>query len=1522
MAASAIAISFDSFDESVGSPPSRVILFGDIPAVIPSTYVIALETSAIAPVISSAALVVDTTISTLLHYQLLHHFYSLILLRILIHLRLPVLPRHHHRRTIMLLPLLIEGVGSSSFIDLDAQDQAHSGSSTRVMSPRLGYPPVRAPRHSEAFHRWCAALLSTLCPPTTLESSSGDSSERSPHSPSHSAGPSRKRCRSLANYVPSSTPVTRSLAPTRVDLLPPRKRFRDSYSPETSTEEDTEIDTTDIGDGRELYIVDGDDVRDHIEVDPRDDREEFEASARDTMVLGNDSRSVPMVDEEINEPAGGDSSSSSGTRDGIVRSTTQRQLEADQMIASGERAGMAESIRSLRSENLKIRDDRDDLRRKLRRTMTNTRSGMTPVAIKEMINRRVIEALEAHEINRSLRLENLNGNSKMEMATVIEIEEMVMNCVEMEMGMEEMPLNFKGIEGVVGLIRWCEKMETMFHISNCPKRYQVKRAYGAKDRSVLSKKRDSENGSQTVKLDGLPDNIQGSVMETEQTRLQDVVRTANNMMDKKLKGYVVRSAENKRRLDANRRDDRGQQPPLKRQNIGVQNVARAYTASNNETIGYEGPLPYCNQWLIHVSSVEHQDTTVRIVPRSRIETVGTKQGSLRHEEKHMSLEEVTLTQVPTLSRVTMKENKDKSKEKRLEDVPIVRKFPEVFPEDLPRLPPMRQVEFQIYLVTGVTPVARAPYRLAPSEMQELSTQMQELSDKGFIRPSSSLRGAPVLFVKKKDGSLRMCINYRELEKLTVKNRYPLPRVDDLLINCKDQATRYSDYEFQVMPFGLTNAPAVFMDLMNQVCKPFLDNFVIVFIDDILIYSRNKVEHEGHLKQILELLKKEELYAKFSKYDFWLSNVQFLGYVIDSKGIHVDPAKIESIKDWESPKTLTKIRQFLGLADKHIVVQRESKVRTSMLQSIPDYHVADFHYMDDAKDIWNAVKARMQKILSQLNQLKAKPEDEYINLKFLRALPSSWSQVALTLKTKGGLELLSFDDLYYKLKTLEVDVKGYTTFSSSQSAVPSHSVFISANSASKKMSYEDSPSYSSTTTYTAPSNSKTGSHRSDFEQIKKLDLEKMDLKWKMVMLSVRVHKFQQKAGRKIDFDKKESARFNKKKVRCYKCQQRGHFARKCRTKGGNDKQIYSSFQIKEIRKKEEDLKALITIDTLVDWTDYDGESDGVIASKEFGMIAGCDTEDAIEEGAAKIYNFITRADTEEASTAGDGGEFALMGVTSEVHNCLFGYDNKYNELQKQYNELNEQNSEYFIQVQAYKNSLKTLEKQKRVLQRNQLTLEDKIRVLSIKLENTSNLRKHSERINADVETAKKELQTKLDNHLVQTKKWRNSSKNLFRLIDSSMSVRTKVGLGFNNCIRENELGWDDSAFSVFTTNSEDVEGRPLFNRFAKADSMKVVPPPLSRDYTSLSDHIDLDESQMFYGTKSSTSSDSMSVSNEFVSCDDSDKSSEVNTNDFAFSDSSVQSSEPKPNDSTTCASTSSVSTSENEAKIESNVGTPI
>ncbi|GJY69817.1 putative reverse transcriptase domain-containing protein [Tanacetum coccineum] len=216
-------------------------------------------------------------------------------------------------------------------------------------------------------------------------------------------------------------------------------------------------------------------------------------------------------------------------------------------------------------------------------------------------------------------------------------------------------------------------------------------------------------------------------------------------------------------------------------------------------------------------------------------------------------------------------------------------------------------------------------------MNELSVQLQELLEKGFIHLSSSPWGVPVLFVKKKDGSFRMCIDYRELNKLTIKNRNPFLRIDDLFnqlqglsvyskidlrsgyhqLRIKEEdipitafRTRYGHFEFQVMPFGLINAPAVFMDLMNRVCKPYLDKFIMVFIDDILVYSKDEEEHGEHLKIILEPLKKERLYTKFSKCDFWLDSVQFLGHVIDRSGVHVDPANIKAIRSWAAPTTPT------------------------------------------------------------------------------------------------------------------------------------------------------------------------------------------------------------------------------------------------------------------------------------------------------------------------------------------------------------------------------------------------------------------------------------------------------------------------------------------------------------------------------------------------------------------------------------------------------------------------------------------
>ncbi|KAL4347884.1 hypothetical protein GQ457_17G008840 [Hibiscus cannabinus] len=260
--------------------------------------------------------------------------------------------------------------------------------------------------------------------------------------------------------------------------------------------------------------------------------------------------------------------------------------------------------------------------------------------------------------------------------------------------------------------------------------------------------------------------------------------------------------------------------------------------------------------------------------------------------------------------------------------------------ELPGLPPTREVEFGIDVQPGTSPISITPYRMEPVELKELKKQLEELQDKGFIRPSTSPWGAPVLFVKKKDGTMRLYIDYRQLNRVTIKNKYPLPRIEDLFDQLKDASvfskidlrsgyyqmrvkeadvpktafrTRYGHFEFLVMPFGLTNAPAAFMDLMNRVFKPYLDKFVVVFIDDILIYSRNKDEHAEHLRIVLQILRERQLFAKFSKCEFWLSEVSFLGHVISAKGIKVDPKKIQTVIDWRPPKNVGEVCSFLGLA---------------------------------------------------------------------------------------------------------------------------------------------------------------------------------------------------------------------------------------------------------------------------------------------------------------------------------------------------------------------------------------------------------------------------------------------------------------------------------------------------------------------------------------------------------------------------------------------------------------------------------
>ncbi|GJW56995.1 putative reverse transcriptase domain-containing protein, partial [Tanacetum coccineum] len=566
---------------------------------------------------------------------------------------------------------------------------------------------------------------------------------------------------------------------------------------------------------------------------------------------------------------------------------------------------------------------------------TATRIGMTHAAIEAMIERRVAEALEAYEANR-------NRGPTMESGDEHEDD----NRMAMEMIMEieaKMPLIFKGTEGVVGLTRWFEKMETVFHFSNCPHKYQVKYASCTLQNGVLTwwnsyKRTVGTDAAYAMTwkalmklmeedwvekfIGGLPGNIQENVIAAEPTRLQDAVRIANNLMDQKMKGYAARNAKNKRRFDNNSRDNHVQQPPFKRKKcvlldivpstldvsyameLADRRIAKTNTLLRGFTLGLLGhpfdieliPVELGSfdviigmDWLSRYHAMIICDENVVRIPYGN----ETK----KYIQKGCKV---------NLAQVIKKKAEDKSEEKRLEDVLTVRDYLEVFPKDLPGLPPARQVEFQIDLVPGVTPIARSSYRLASSEMQELSTQLQELSDKGFIRPSSSPWGAPVLFVKKKDGSFWMCIDYRSsvYSKIDLRSGYHQLIVREEDIPKTAFRSRYGHYEFQVMPFGLTNAPTI------------------------------KEDHEEHLKLILELLKKEELYAKFSKRKLWFPKVQFLDYVIDSEGIHVDRAKIESIEDWASPKTPTEIRQFLGL---HILDQKELNMRQRQwLELLSDY----------------------------------------------------------------------------------------------------------------------------------------------------------------------------------------------------------------------------------------------------------------------------------------------------------------------------------------------------------------------------------------------------------------------------------------------------------------------------------------------------------------------------------------------------------------------------------------------------------
>ncbi|WVZ84541.1 hypothetical protein U9M48_031567 [Paspalum notatum var. saurae] len=278
----------------------------------------------------------------------------------------------------------------------------------------------------------------------------------------------------------------------------------------------------------------------------------------------------------------------------------------------------------------------------------------------------------------------------------------------------------------------------------------------------------------------------------------------------------------------------------------------------------------------------------------------------------------------------------------IEKIPVVSDFPDVFPEELLGLPPDRDVEFAIELVPGTAPVSRRPYRMAPDELKELKM-------KGFIRPSSSPWGCPALFVEKKDqGGKTLCVDYLPLNAVTIKNKYTLLHIDilfDQLAGAKIReedipktafSTRYGLYEYLVMSFGLTNAPALFMYMMNSVFMNELEKFVVVFIDDILIYSKSEEEHKEHLRIVLTRLREISYMPNLE--------VSFLGHILSEKGVAVDPSKVKDVLNWKQPETVTEIRSFLGLARyyRHFIkdFSKTAKPMTSLTKK-------------NAKYVWNS-----------------------------------------------------------------------------------------------------------------------------------------------------------------------------------------------------------------------------------------------------------------------------------------------------------------------------------------------------------------------------------------------------------------------------------------------------------------------------------------------------------------------------------------------------------------------------------------
>ncbi|WVZ58484.1 hypothetical protein U9M48_008756 [Paspalum notatum var. saurae] len=382
---------------------------------------------------------------------------------------------------------------------------------------------------------------------------------------------------------------------------------------------------------------------------------------------------------------------------------------------------------------------------------------------------------------------------------------------------------------------------------------------------------------------------------------------------------------------------------------------------------------------------------------------------------------------------------------RIEEISVVCDYPDVFPDELPGMPPKREVEFRIDLIPGTRPVSIAPYRLSRPFQEELRKQLDDLLSKKLIRRSVSPWRAPILFTKKKDGSWRMCIDYRGLNAVTIKNKYPLPRIDELFDRLKGArvfskidlqssynqipvreediektafATMYGHYEFRVMSFGLTNAPPYFMETMNNMLHKF-DQFVVVFIDDILIFSKTEKEHKQHLMMVFQTLRDNKFYAKLKKCEFWLSEVSFLGHVINEKGISIDPSKVSAVVEWEIPSNVKEVRSFLGMAGYYRRFVKDFSIIAKPLSMLTHKNVK-FEWTNDCEFSFRVLKEKLvsapvlalpEPVVFALklwrHYLYGEPCDIFTDHKSLKYI---FTQKDLNLRQRRWLELIKDYDL--------------------------------------------------------------------------------------------------------------------------------------------------------------------------------------------------------------------------------------------------------------------------------------------------------------------------------------------------------------------------------------------------------------------------------------------------------------------------------------------------------------------------------